>query len=265
MLVHQTMNSLAGRNYNSCRHGSYFFDTHFHINYEVIYVLEGRIELTVSGRTEYLESGDFAMVLSNEPHSLKPVDTCQEVILCFSPDFVPDFDKAVKNKTGNTSRFHCDETMVAYLKKYVLFSEGLEKRKQDFYQFTAGLYMLCGQYLSQVTLTERDSTQYSIMNEIAEYIKHNYTQDLKLQQVARVLGYDYYYCSRLFRKTFGMRFNEYLNSIRCSTAAELIRTTNKQFSQIALESGFQSIRAFNDVFAKQMGMTPLQYRKHLSD
>ena len=63
--------------------------------------------------------------------------------------------------------------------------------------------MLCGQYLRQVTLTERDSTQYSIMNEIAEYIKHNYTQDLKLQQVARVLGYDYYYCSRLFRKTFG--------------------------------------------------------------
>lgn len=265
MLVHQTSNSMAGRDYHSARFTNKALELHFHRNYEILYVIEGCTELTVGNRSEFLETGDFAMILSNEPHQFHPIGSSRQIILSFSSDFVPDFDKAVKNKTGNTSRFHCDGLILDFLKEHVLFSEHLTGRKQDLYQFTAGLYLLCGQYLRQVTLTERDSTQYSVMNEIAEYIRHHYTQDLKLQEVARVLGYDYYYCSRLFRKTFGMRFNEYVNSIRCSTATELIRTTDKQFSQIALESGFQSIRSFNDVFSKQMGMTPLQYRKHLSE
>lgn len=263
MIAHHSEDSYGVRNYHTVRYRDRDFDSHFHRNNEILFIVEGQVELTVNGRTDLLDQEDFAMILSNQVHEIHSLGKTLILICSFSNDFVPEFANAVNNKTGNTAKFRCDETTLTFLKEHVLFSEYLSKRKQEPYQFTAGLYLLCGAYLQQVTLVERDNTQRSIMNEIADYINQHYNQDLRLRQIAHTLGYDYFYCSRLFSRTFGVRFNEYLGSIRCSKAAELIRTTNKQFSQIAVESGFQSVRSFNDVFSKQMGMTPLQYRMQL--
>lgn len=263
MLIHQTENSIGAHNYHTARYTNKDFDPHFHLIYEIIYVLEGNIELTVNGHKELLVPGDFAMILSNEAHQIRSIGQTKQWICGFSGDFVPDFDKAVKNKTGSSCKFHCDQTTFDFLKEHVLFSEYLEKRKQDPYQFTAGLYLLCGQYLRSTQLVDRNTTQNTMMNDIVEYINQNYRQDITLKHIAQLLGYDYYYCSRLFGSIFGMRFSDYLNNIRCSAAVELIRTTDKSICVIAGESGFQSVRAFNEIFSRLMGMTPLQYRKQM--
>lgn len=263
MIIHYSDDSYGVRNYHTAQFTDKYFAPHFHLNNEIIFIKEGQVELTVTGRTEHLDQEDFAMILSNQVHEIRNIGKARILICSFSNDFVPEFASTVKNRTGNTAKFRCDESTLVFLKEHVLFSEYLTKRKQEPYQFTAGLYLMCGAYLQQVTLTDRDSTQYTIMNEIADYISQHYTQDLKLRQIAHDLGYDYYYCSHLFSRTFGMRFSKYLNNLRCSKAAELIRCTDKQFSLIATESGFQSVRSFYDVFSKQMGMTPLQFRKQL--
>lgn len=263
MVTHQSENSYGVRSYHTVRFKNHDFEPHFHLMNEILFVVDGEFALTVNGRKELLDPGDFAMILPNQIHEIRALGATTMLIFSFSDDFVPEFANTVKNKTGNTAKFHCDESTLAFLKEHVFFSEFLSKRKQDPYQFTAALYLMCGSYLQQVSLTDRDRTQYAIMNEIADYIDQHYTQDLKLRQIARDLGYDYYYCSHLFSRTFGMRFSEYLNNLRCSKAAELIRNTDKQFPLIATESGFQSVRSFYDVFSKQMGMTPLQYRKQL--
>ena len=60
-----------------------------------------------------------------------------------------------------------------------------------------------------------------------------------------------------------MRFVDYLNACRCSAATDALRDTDHTITAIALDSGFQSVRTFNDVFLKSMGMSPAQYRKAL--
>lgn len=261
MIAHHSKDSYGVHNYHTARFRDRDFNSHFHRNNEILFIMEGQVELTVNGKTELLDQEDFAMILSNQVHEIHSLGKTLILICSFGNDFVPEFANTVKNKTGNTAKFRCDKSTLVFLKEHVLFSEYLTKRKQEPYQFTAALYLMCGAYLQQVTLTNRDNAQYTIMNEIADYIGQHYTQDLKLRQIAHDLGYDYYYCSHLFSRTFGIRFSEYLNNLRCSKAAELIRCTDKQFSLIAIESGFQSVRSFYDVFSKQMGMTPLQYRK----
>ena len=58
-----------------------------------------------------------------------------------------------------------------------------------------------------------------------------------------------------------MNFAEYLNTCRYSAAVDGLLSTDKPITQVAMESGFQSTRTFNDVFLRKTGISPAQYRK----
>jgi AraC-like DNA-binding protein len=116
-------------------------------------------------------------------------------------------------------------------------------------------------YLEQIPLTERHRNESSIMNFILDYIAENYRNRITLKTVADALGYDYFYFSRIFCSVFGMHFNDYLNTYRFNAAVSLLLKTNLPITQVALESGFQSIRTFNDVFRRKTGSAPAEYRK----
>ena len=134
----------------------------------------------------------------------------------------------------------------------------------DPYRLSAALYMLCGEFLQSITLIERNNPEYALMNDIVDYIAENYQSKLILKDVAAALGYDYYYFSKLFHQTFGQSFNEYLSTYRFNASLHALRSSDKPISTIAKESGFQSIRSFNDIFLKRTGVSPAQYRKQLA-
>ena len=58
-----------------------------------------------------------------------------------------------------------------------------------------------------------------------------------------------------------MTFNELLNMYRIETAIQLLDESDKKIVDVAYESGFQSVRTFNDCFKKHLGISPSEYRK----
>jgi len=223
--------------------------------------LSGQLEANIDGRITVLEPGDFALCLSNEVHHYRVIGSTRYYVCVFSPDFVPEFHKAMEGKTGLTSRFRLEGSMLSFFQEHILRkrSEGMP----PLHLAIAGLNIACGEYQRQVELVERDNKEYALMNAIADYIGQNFRHKLTLKDVATALGYDYYYFSRLFYQIFSMKFSDYLNACRFAEAVDALRTTDKSISQIALDSGFQSIRAFNDVFLRKTGISPVQYRKQL--
>ncbi len=67
--------------------------------------------------------------------------------------------------------------------------------------------------------------------------------------------------SRLFRKEVGVSFVQYLTALRLRHAADQLLTTRKTVQQIAREQGFASTRMMSDLFKRQHGVTPRQYRE----
>jgi len=262
VLIHQSADSVSNT-YHTIRYSNFRCRMHFHRGYELIHVMRGQIELTVDDRVELLDTGDFACLMSNQPHRVQTVGDSFVWICCFSPDYFPEFHKTVRGKVGAVSRFSCDPTILDFLHKNVLFSETYGGRKQDPFQLKGALHLLCGDYLRSTTLEKRDNTQYKLMNTISDYVAENYHRKLNMQEIAESLGYEYSYFSRVFRGVFGVSFPELLNSYRCSAAVEMIRDTDESISSIAEKSGFQSIRTFNSVFQKQMGMSPTEYMNQL--
>lgn len=264
MLIHQSDNSVSNVYHTKLYHGIRI-RLHFHRGYEIVHVLHGKAELTVDGKSEMLHQGDSAMLLSNQIHKLDVINGSSVWICGFSTDFLPDFHKKVKNCVGDEFVFHCDPLLLSYFEKHLFPYEDHEGKLLDKYRLKGALYLLCSVYLATVALSGRDRSQSELMNTISDFIEKNYSSKLNLQDVATELGYEYSYFSRLFRKVFSVPFPEYLNSYRCGAAVEMIRSTDQNLSAIAKKSGFQSIRTFNSVFQKQMGMTPTEYMKQLKN
>lgn len=256
MLFHQPKNSVGGLSYNAFVYRNIFWDYHFHRNYEMIFVQEGRVKCTVGGIEETLVPGDFALCLSNEIHRYDSLGESRAFVLVFSADFVKSFDRAVAGKSGDTFKFRCRKETVAYLEKF-LFSRDFS----DVYRLQSCLYAVCAEYLSSVTLQQRADKKYGMMNGIAEYISENYKNDLTLSDVAKHFGYDYSYLSKIFRRNFQMSFTDYLNTFRCNEAASLLSESSLSITEIAFAAGFQSIRSFNAVFKAKYGISPKNYRK----
>ena len=57
-----------------------------------------------------------------------------------------------------------------------------------------------------------------------------------------------------------MSYIEYLNKIRINEAQKLLTKTNKRITEIAIETGFNSLTNFGRVFKQISGCSPRQYK-----
>lgn len=107
--------------------------------------------------------------------------------------------------------------------------------------------------------------QHWAISEIQLYIDTHFKQKITLKEVAKLYFLNEKYAGRLFLKQTGRTFHSYLSDIRLNSAAELLKSTDKNVIDIALENGFNSISYFNRSFAEKFGKTPTSYRKVFTD
>jgi AraC-like DNA-binding protein len=69
-----------------------------------------------------------------------------------------------------------------------------------------------------------------------------------------------YYISHVMSQKLNIGFNDYVNSLRISSACRLLRKSDRSITEISELVGFNTLRTFNRAFFKQMGVTPSDYR-----
>ena len=79
------------------------------------------------------------------------------------------------------------------------------------------------------------------------------------------LGISDRYCRRLFDKHLGISPKAYALFRQCEFAKNLLHQTTLPITEIALASGFKSVRRFNDCFKKQFSLNPSEIRKKRSN
>ena len=122
------------------------------------------------------------------------------------------------------------------------------------------LYSVTGEFLRCAELVPREKNTDSIIQEMIEYISHNYLADISLRDLSNALGYSYHYLSRSFNSTLGINFKQLLNRYRMEYAFALLEDTRIPIGEIAYQSGFQNIRTFNDNCKLMYGKTPREIR-----
>jgi len=98
------------------------------------------------------------------------------------------------------------------------------------------------------------------MTDVYTYIRENYFKPISLEKIAKIARMSPFAFSRYFKKNCGAGFVEYLNRVRTNKACHLLRETEYQVHDIAMECGFASISNFNKQFRKTEGLSPRDYR-----
>lgn len=102
-----------------------------------------------------------------------------------------------------------------------------------------------------------------VITKAKRYIEERYAEDLSLGEVAAAVHTSLFYFCKLFRKATHVSFTEYVSRVRIEKAKNLLLNPNLRVSEIAYETGFQSLTHFNRVFKKLAGESPTKYRQRL--
>ncbi|MCF0260676.1 MAG: helix-turn-helix domain-containing protein, partial [Erysipelotrichaceae bacterium] len=111
------------------------------------------------------------------------------------------------------------------------------------------------------TNSRYESHQASRQNQILRYIQLNYQSDLSLDSIANAVGLSSAYFSKYFKETFGQTFVKYLSEFRAVSSVSLLESSDLSILEIALQSGFANLNAYNEAFKRKFKTTPGSWRK----
>ncbi|GAK03867.1 DNA-binding response regulator, AraC family [Geomicrobium sp. JCM 19037] len=102
--------------------------------------------------------------------------------------------------------------------------------------------------------------QHVDMDRILNDIDNHYTHSITLNELADKYVLSSSYLSRVFKQYTGRNYVDYITEKRMNKATKLLKETTLRPSEIAYQSGYSDPRYFSQLFKKQMGTTPSNYR-----
>lgn len=231
------------------------FLAHIHRQVEIFYVLEGAIEVTISGQKRLLEKGMISIVFPNEVHETYTPENSTAVMMIFSQDFLSDF-----NHEFNLYRPQCPfVSSLQDTRQFSRLAEGLLENVQkntDIRIAKGYLYIMVSVILSQLTLRKQNKVSADICQGISDYLNIHFTEEISLTQLADALGYSKYHISHIFKEKFGCSYNDYLKQLRSEHAMGLLTHSGMTVTEICFASGFNSLRSFYRAFHEVYGVPP---------
>ena len=112
-----------------------------------------------------------------------------------------------------------------------------------------------------MSFTKDNISSQNALSAILNFCENNYREDISLDIVSKSLGFSKSHISHIFSDKLRMNFRNYINSLRLNYATELLSNEKRSITEIASESGFDTIRTFNRAFRKMHNTSPLEYRK----
>lgn len=113
--------------------------------------------------------------------------------------------------------------------------------------------------LQVTTLQNRDNWSENIRH-AAEFIEHNYSQMISIDQLSEHVSLSKYHLIRRFSASTGLTPGAYLTRIRIEKAMELLRGTSLSIEAIAEQIGYSSGSYFIKAFRSLTGLTPGDFR-----
>ena len=245
---------------------------HYHENIELLYCVEGELEVTLSKTTVILNPGDFLYLAPNTLHATSSHrDTNEHICVKFirpviqvpSSRKIPPVDYFI-SLISSYEVFRSDPADCEYIRG--LFFNCIDNYSHDDYFKRLVLQASIMQIMSYVFLhtlgSKAKETPKSIpdvfMN-VLGYIDSN-CATVTLEEAANYCSLSYSYFSRTFKSIFAVSFSNYVIKRRVEKSLSLISDTNLSLNDIALECGFANLSHFIKCFNEEKGMTPKKFR-----
>lgn len=240
--------------------GSFF---HWHDKIEIVLCLKNSFEALIDGVKYTVEKGDLVIIDGKMIHNFSVIDDSPEVILGQFPYRILLNSGVIPVPVVPIIKAYEIDADIEFKKKLnnileVMLSEpGVPRgEKNPFMEcmFSALYFLLMARFPKNESssATKKEKTDFY---KIVEYVNENFKEDITVQSIAEKFYMNRTRVSKIFSKYSGITLNYYINTLRISEAVHLIEN-GSGITEAAFESGFQSIRTFNDVYKKLMKTSP---------
>ena len=260
------------------RHKTEFtYPLHRHREFELNFIEHGAgVRRIVGDSIETVGEYDLALIGAENLEHVWENGICQspdirEITIQFAPDFLGDkileknqFDSIRKmlKAADHGLSFPLDSIMRVYHYLDTLASE--QDHFQQFLKFMSILNELSkGEYkiLASSSFAHSSRNQESRrVTKVKQYINDHYAEDLRLDNMAALVGMSPSAFSRFFKMRTGKSLSDYILDIRLGYAARMLVDSTKNISEICYESGFNNLSNFNRIFKAKRGSTPRDFR-----
>lgn len=116
--------------------------------------------------------------------------------------------------------------------------------------------------MSEPRTTTRDPFRYyRKLQRVKEHVENNLAADLSLEKAAAVAGLQKKYFSTFFHERTGVRYRDWVSSLRVRAAQVMLSNANHSITHVAFAVGFRDVRTFERAFKKHSSMTPNAYKR----
>lgn len=247
---------------------------HWHEDPELLFVLEGSLEVRLNEKTYKLNDEDLFFINSNELHFLHSVDPSRKphiLVLQINSNYLKQKSIDVGEKKFLLEAPYSssnEQANIQRLKQLLAFILDLLINKKENHVLKIESLLL------EILIILIENFEYSNQKldqqllddnrllEIMKYMNEHYSRSsLSLQEIANVFSLNAQYLSKYFKQRAGTSLKTKLDTIRMDKSLFVLQTTNKAVTEIALEFGFPDAKSYYRVFKEHIMMTPGQYRK----
>ena len=243
---------------------------HWHNDFEILLANEGDIQYFVNGRIVTIKQGQAIFVNANRLHyGFSAMEQeCLYICLVFHPNvFGADPSPAARY----IRQFSQDDQP-----DYLLLTDSaaisrirriydLCREHPDWCEISV-LANCCElvQQLHRKMITQDAQTDpdgdWLALRQMTGYLQTNYTQRIRLEDIAAAGAVCRSKCCRLFREKLDTTPLEYLNRYRMEKARELLLSSGKTITETARQCGFDNPSYFSELFRKIYGISPRELR-----
>lgn len=241
---------------------------HFHEETELVYGIDGELEVTLGTQTFTLNPDEICIIPQGLVHNLYTHSYSKCFVLKLYP--LIDFSNI----------YLVNHVVSPGAKGYNLLLTHINTIIYENQQKASGYALavnICAESILLTILRElehhrldskvktRHLSENHFLSAVNAFLEENYSCDLSLCDIAQHFNYTKSYFCRHFKNITQQSFWEYFTIFRLEKAIQLIKTAPREtFIVIASKSGFKNIRSFNLAFKNYYRCTPSQYRKMLA-
>ena len=249
------------------------YPLHWHNTIEIIYVLKGKVNISIDTDSYELFENEIEIINENETHIIHSDIDNRLLIFHIDPDFLEKYYLDIKNiffYTNSSDEGAQEGPEYEELRSFLarLLCESVQRQENFDEEIEDILIKLLFHLVNNFhyLIQEQDSlkgnsVQLERYHRISKYIFNNYNNNITLQSIAKKEFLSPHYLSHEIKNTTGYNFTDLLNLTRIEESVKLLLDTDMSISEISEEVGFSHTRYFNKNFKLFYNCTPLQFKR----